>query len=268
MNVQRSKIFLSILFVVLCTICFHYLGFLRGIEDFFWNIVSPSSSYIYDIKLEIEKEKVTKQFRDLDSLKEGYISLYSEVEQVPILETKVTLLEEENIELKEQLAFQKKTKANFVNANVIGKTTEAIGNSLIINVGYLQNVQVGNPVLVGNGILIGKISRTEQDRSIVRIVNDSQSIIAATIMNSDKSLGVVEGGYGISINMNLIPQNEDVSIGDIIVTSGLENNIPRGLVIGKVVATKKEPYKPFQTAVLSPAVTLEKIYIVSVITDI
>jgi rod shape-determining protein MreC len=121
-------------------------------------------------------------------------------------------------------------------------------------------------VIVDNGLLVGKISHVELRSAIVQLLTDNKSKIAATVMNSQKSIGVVEGGYEISVQMNLIPQHELVSIGDMIITSGLETQIPRGLLIGRVEAIKKEIYQPFQQAVLTPLAPLESLTTVLVIT--
>ena len=85
-------------------------------------------------------------------------------------------------------------------------------------------------------------------------------------MSRDRSIGIVEGGYEISIQMNFIPQNEELNVGDAIVTSGLEETIPRGLLIGRVEAVKKEAYEPFQQAVITPAAPLHALTVVTVLT--
>ena len=136
---------------------------------------------------------------------------------------------------------------------------------LIIKKGTLDNISIGDPVVVANGILIGQISKVEKDISYIRLTNDNESRIATMILNESESAGVVEGGYGISLRMKYIPRNEVVMINDDVVTSGVEENVPRGLLVGQVVAIENEAYKPFQQAILSPATDLSKINIVTVL---
>jgi cell shape-determining protein MreC len=54
-------------------------------------------------------------------------------------------------------------------------------------------------------------------------------------------------------------------VGDQIVTSGQDLEIPKGLLIGKVVSVENEAYQPFQQAILEPAVNLEKLIDVTII---
>ena len=112
---------------------------------------------------------------------------------------------------------------------------------------------------------MGKITKVEKQLAVVRLISDNQIKVAATVLNNERSLGVVEGGYGLSVRMSFIPRNEVVQVGDQIITSGLELNIPRGLLIGSVAAVENEPYQPFQQAVLTPAADLAKLTLVSVL---
>ena len=59
--------------------------------------------------------------------------------------------------------------------------------------------------------------------------------------------------------------NKKNNICDQIITSGLEQSIPRGLLIGEVAVAENEAYQPFQQAVLTTATDLSKLTIVSVL---
>jgi rod shape-determining protein MreC len=204
-------------------------------------------------------------FGSWEEVRSRYESAQSALESCQVKTVTLDLLTLENETLREQLLFFKKRNFEHVGGEIVGKVAEPITNSLIINRGARDGVKVGDPVIVGDGILVGKISRAEYRSSHVRLLTDNQSKIAAAILNREKSVGIVEGGYDISIQMNFIPQNEIVAVGDMVVTSGLEPTIPRGLLIGRVEAVKKEAYQPFQQAVLTPATLLNRISLVSVL---
>lgn len=263
MNQSRLRTFLSIFFIIALFITLHYLGFLQSVERFFRRILSPISSTIYSSSVSL-KEK-TEDFRsdpqaELVQVKNTLLACQTDT-------ANIKLLQDENNELRSQLNFFSAHK-NLVHigAEVIGRNIEPLGSTLVVNRGAKDGVKTGNAVVISNGVLIGKVASVVEESSLVRLLNDNQSKIAATILNHDKSLGVVEGGYGISVRMNFIPQQEDVRVGDLIVTSGLEAGMPRGLFIGNVAAIEKEAYEPFQRATLSPAAPLTSIPHVSIIT--
>jgi rod shape-determining protein MreC len=178
---------------------------------------------------------------------------------------KINILIDENNSLKQLLKFQDSGKTKMAVARVIGKNTDSTDQTILIDRGSTEGIKIGQPVIVGDGILVGKVIKAEDGISTVRLMNDSQFKIAATVLNNSRSLGVVEGGYGLSIKMNFIPRNETVMNGDQIITSGLEPNMPRGLLIGTVTAIENETYQPFQAAVLAPVTDLSKLYLVSVL---
>ncbi len=206
------------------------------------------------------------QIKNIERLKGEYRELEEKYLTNLVQGTELEVLRQENSLLRDQLAFFNKNKYyHHVGAEVIGENIDPVGSTLIIDRGSDSGINPGNPVIVGDGIMIGKVLRVNEQTSLVRLLNDSQSRVAAMVMNGEKSIGLVEGGFGISIRMNFIPQNEKLNLGDLIVTSGLEQGILKGLLLGKVEVIEKEAYQPFQKAILSPLVDFSKIDLVSVI---
>jgi len=175
------------------------------------------------------------------------------------------LYKEENEELRKQLDFFSKNDYKHVGAEVIGRTVDPLSTVITINRGKRDGIMPSNPVIVGNGVLVGSVIETFDSVSYVRLLTDNQSKVGATLLNESRTIGLVEGGYDIGVQMDFIPQNEVVSPGDIVVTSGLTENMPRGLMIGKVEFVEKQPLEPFQQAVLNPIADLSYITTVSVL---
>lgn len=217
-------------------------NFSQGTGDFFKRWTSTRS--VFD-----ENNKLKSQIADL-------LLNQSELKQ----------LKDENDILRAQLNFFK-TKNKFVLANVIGKVNELSNNIIIIDKGTNDNLKIGKPVVANNGILIGKIIKIETNSALVRLLSDSQSKIGGTVLNSDKTIGVVSGEYNIGLKLTMVPLTETINPGDQLVTSGLETDIPRGLLIGQIENVQKELYQPFQYADVKPAIDFSKISIVSVIIE-
>ncbi|MBU2542913.1 rod shape-determining protein MreC [Patescibacteria group bacterium] len=260
---SKVKTFLSITTVIFIFICFHYIGWLLPFENFFYKFITPGSQIIHSLSIKINDQE--ENFESIDDLKTAYQKTKKEIIKMQVEQIQISLLEQENKELKKQLNFLKEKGYYYIGANVIGKNIDPLGNTIILNRGSSDGVKLNNAVIIDEGIIVGKIAKVEKNLSVVRLINDNQSKIIAAITNQDKSSGLVEGGYGISVYMNFIPQNETIVIGDMIITSGLEENIPKGLLIGRVEAVEKEAFQPFQKAIISPLVNLEKITIVSII---
>ncbi len=252
--------------VLLLIIGLHYTGLISSIENFLRSLLIAPFTAVHSFSVQTGTDY--QFFRDKESFMSAYNLCLVEAGESNVFEARLKILEKDNAELRQQLGFKQKQVVQTVAAEVVGNNLDGAEQTLVINQGTEAGIQVDQPVVVGNGILIGKVIKAETTIAMVRLINDSRSKIGATVLNEERSQGVVEGGYGISLRMQFIPRNETVHIGDQIVTSGLEDKIPRGLLIGTVSVIENEAYQPFQQAILTPVVNLTKLTLVSVLTDI
>lgn len=175
------------------------------------------------------------------------------------------LEEEENDFLRSQLKFLENKKLDSVIARVIGQEKDTAQNTLIIDKGEKNGLTSGLPVLAGNGIMIGKIVKVRHGSASVLLLNDDLSKVGVKILNKNKTIGLAEGKYGLSIMVKLVPRFEMIKEGDIVVTSGLEENVPAGLLIGEVKNVVSEPEELFQEAVIEPLIDYQRASLVNVI---
>ncbi|MEK7211547.1 MAG: rod shape-determining protein MreC, partial [Patescibacteria group bacterium] len=177
-----------------------------------------------------------------------------ELARITMDAAKLKALEQENIILKKELDFKEKSERQTVLAKVIGKNNLDDSEALILDKGKSDGILLGEAVVYADGVIVGKIAKVYDDYSLVLLMTDAKASLAATILNTGRTTGLVRGEHGLAIKMNLIPQEEKIARGDIIITSGLEPEIPRNLVIGVVESVTKEVREPFQTALIrSPA---------------
>jgi len=260
---NKNKKFLYFGLVIFLLIFFHYVGLIGWLERTVRFITLPLTSKIYEVS--VNSQDNIDLILNKEEFLNNYNNLKQENENLKLLKSKNENLKRDNDELKNQLDFKNAYDYKTLTTEILGKNLNGGEQMLIIKKGTLDNISIGDPVVVANGILIGQISKVEKDISYIRLTNDNESRIATMILNESESAGVVEGGYGISLRMKYIPRNEVVMINDDVVTSGVEENVPRGLLVGQVVAIENEAYKPFQQAILSPATDLSKINIVTVL---
>ncbi len=262
---ERSpkKIYLSILVTLLLLIFFHYVGWLSWLERPVRQMMASVLIRTHSLSVSVGKQADVPDDKKQCQNEYEQIVFWQKENEVSVARLKI--LEIENNELKKILNFSQESGYKILTATVIGKSAENAERVLAISSGLKGGIKVGQPVVVMDGVMIGKVVRVEQDISWIRLINDSNSKIAAVILNEEKSQGVVEGGYGLSVNMNFVPRNEKVTVGETVVTSGLDQSVPKGLLLGTVAAVVNEAYQPFQKAVLNPSVDLSKITTVGVL---
>jgi len=266
MDARRRTTLVAVGTICAALIGLHFLGITTSIEVFLRNIISPASKQLYTWSVTIRGEE--ESFDRVEDLERAYTTLKQDYVDGLVDSVAIELLEQENSELKDTLNFFSENAYAHVGAVVVGRDIDSVGSTVVIDVGSSARIAVGDPVIARDGILIGRVARIHEETAIVRLIDDHLSKFGATVMNSEKSLGVVEGGFGLSVRMGLIPQHESVEIGDIVITSGLEDQVPRGLIIGTIESIEREAHEPFQNAIIRPMQNLERIRTVAVIIEI
>lgn len=160
-------------------------------------------------------------------------------------------------------------------ANVVGRETNPLFRSILINQGTNDGVQVGMPVDSERG-LVGQVFRTTPDSAMVILVTDNASGIPGRLSTS-RATGLVHGtGSGNTMEMDWIPLEADVQIGDVVLTSGLlgqfdqgilVGRFPRGLALGRVTDVERSDADILQRAIVQSDVNFDDLELVFVITD-
>ncbi len=260
---KYSKAIIFSVVIIFLLFFLHYLGVLRPIENVTIFLTKPILRVFYGASNWVGGNYLN--YRSKQSLAEENNEL--KIQLVELLKEKslYQIEAEENDFLKSQINFTKASKNEFEVARVIGQNTELTQNSLIIDKGSSSGLSVGQPVLGEGGVLLGKIFKVNKASAIVLLINDDLSKVSVKILNGAKTIGLVEGEYGIGIKMKFIPQSETVKIGDIVVTSGLEKQIPKGLVVGQIKKINQEPELLFQEASIESLVDFNKVTLVNII---
>lgn len=241
----------------------HYLKIIKPVENLLVSLLQPVQKSIVGTADKINLFYNNK--KDNIQLQRENETLQEKIRLSMVDQSLVRILEEENQFLKEQLEFEAPVDYEKLPAYIISKNGEEFINTIVINKGRKHGVQVGCPVIISEGVVIGKITKANDYNSVVLLVNDHNFQIAGTVLNEEKTIGLVRGEYGLGVKMELIPQIENVNEGDLIITSGTEENIPRGLVIGTVGSLYGSPEDIFKEAVINLPYNYEKLIIVTVL---
>jgi rod shape-determining protein MreC len=128
---------------------------------------------------------------------------------------------------------------------------------VIINKGTRDNVGVGMPVVVPEGI-VGQVMDVSGSYAKVLLVVDQNSAVDALLQRT-RARGLLKGEYADQCRLEFVLRKEDVQIGDALVTSGLDNVFPKGLRIGEIKNISGETNEMFYTITVAPYVDFEKL---------
>ncbi|MDG1950890.1 MAG: rod shape-determining protein MreC [bacterium] len=196
-----------------------------------------------------------------------YNALQERIEDLSLSATDTQLLQDENDELRELLRFTERTQDSFLPASILSKSLNSTSGRLLLNIGSEDGVQVGSAVVAQSGMLLGKVIELSSDTATVLTISDEQSAVAVSLLNDRRTIGVATGTVGDLLKVEFIPVDEVVEENNLVVTSGLEEGVPSGLLVGIVNTIEEEAGVPFQTAILEPLVDVRRVSHVLVITD-
>ncbi|MCB0046700.1 MAG: rod shape-determining protein MreC [Caldilineaceae bacterium] len=179
-------------------------------------------------------------------------------------------VERENQDLRTLLAFAEtrpglELRGAQIVARVIGQESNNFLDFIMLDLGAEHGIEVGMPVLTDQG-LVGRISEVTNTTSKVLLITDSSSAVNA-ILQSSRVSGVVRGNPGGNLLMDYIPQGVLYSVGEIVLTSGLGGNFPKGIPIGQVIQINQRDIDVFQQAVVRPTVDFSSLELVMVVTN-
>ncbi len=170
----------------------------------------------------------------------------------------------ENERLRNLLAYTETTVEQDIVARVVGVNASSNFLSMRLDRGEDDGVRVGMPVVTADGV-VGQIVRSVGSSSDVMLLSDASSRIGVVVQRTGSRATVAGGGGRGSLSLENALRGDDLTDGDVIVTSGVDGIFPRGIVVGKVEQVQRQPSNLFLQAAVRPAVNLRSLQEVLVI---
>ncbi len=152
-----------------------------------------------------------------------------------------------------------------VSGRVIGRSYDAWNQTITIDVGSSSGVSSGMTVMGAAGV-IGQTVEVAPGSSTVRLLSDPRSG-AAAIIQSNRAEGIVRGSLDGLIYLENISADVAVSVGDVVLTSGLGGSYVRGLLIGEVVRVDGNPGDATRRIVVAQNTSAKSLEDVTVVFD-
>lgn len=204
--------------------------------------------------------------RDLTLLQEQNALLESQVTQ---LQTQLIVIEERLGEAQVCFALldfgRTNPQYNYIAATVIGREISPFLQYIIIDRGTNHGVRYGMPVVTQQG-LVGRVDAVIAGAARVKLITDSTSVVNIRLQSAEIEAQLV-GSLTGDVSLDMIPLDEIVESGDVVLTSGLGGNFPPNIFVGQVLSTQRRENALFQTATVQPIVDFESINAVLVVAD-
>jgi len=197
-------------------------------------------AYIDLVGVREEREWLRERVRDLERTIDANLQIRRENERLNAL-----------LDLREALGGMP------IAARVTGIGASPLFHTATLDRGTSQGILEGMAVLAEDGV-VGRVVATSPNASRVLLLEDPASGVEAIVQRS-RARGILEGGSDGRFHLKYIKPDEELRIGDSVVTSGFDQIFPRGIALGRIVALRAPPNGLFQTAEVLPAVDFGKL---------
>lgn len=141
----------------------------------------------------------------------------------------------ENERLRKLLDLHSRLKVNAFAAQVLYDAADPYTRKVVIDKGMLNNIKLGSPVLDEAGVL-GQVTRVYPLLSEVTLITDRDQSIP--VLNTRTGArGVAFGDMSVhadAMELRYMAANADVTVGDLLTTSGVDGIYPPGLPVARV----------------------------------
>jgi rod shape-determining protein MreC len=150
---------------------------------------------------------------------------------------------------------QKQARVAMVVARVIGSSADANSAVIYLDHGQREGIRKNMGVITPEGV-VGKVIESFRDTSQVLLLTDRDSGVGAMI--ADSRIQSPVGGTGEPLlNMKYVGNDDEVTIGSRVVTSGMDRIFPKDLPVG--IITQVKPGGQYKQIRVRPSANLEKL---------
>lgn len=198
----------------------------------------------------------------------GYIGLRKAQQENDAMRAELDRLKIRNAELESRALEADRLEAllNFRNAHqsaamiaasVIAASPDSGSQVIYINKGSRDGIRRDMGVITPDGV-VGKILAVYPDTSQVLRLDDKESGVGALLAGT-RTQGPVKGTGAPLLSLEYISNDESVTAGQAVLTSGQDRIFPKDLPVGTVVDFVADPKTPFMRIRVRPAAHLDRL---------
>jgi rod shape-determining protein MreC len=202
--------------------------------------------------------------------REDYQSRIDELERENFLMRsrvqRLTALEAENSRLRTLMQSSADVVQNVIIAEIISVNFDPYRHQITLNRGSKDGVYPGQSLLADDGI-VGQVEKTFRNYSIAVLITDPSHTVPVQVNRSGLRALLKGKGKFKTLDLDTVPNYEDIKVGDLLVTSGLGGRFPRGYPVATVLSVDFNPASPFARITAKPTTLLDRMREVLLVVD-
>jgi len=165
---------------------------------------------------------------------------------------------QENARLRELLGSPLRQDEHKMVTQVISTSTDPYSDQVVIDKGLDNGVYVGQPVISDKGV-VGQVVAASKMTSRVLLICDASHALPIQVLRNDIRVIVAGNGCTEDLQLEHLPGNTDIRVGDVLVTSGLGGRFPEGYPVAVVSMVKVDTQRAYTVIQARPTAQLQRL---------
>ena len=233
----------------------HHKSYLTNVRSALSALVFPLQ-YVVNLPFEaadwLSDSFVTRQslIAENGRLKQEHLLFNSKLQRYEILET-------ENQRLRELLESSFRLNDKVLIAELIEVQLQWFRRQIVINKGKREGAYDGQPIVDAAGIM-GQIIHVGPFSSTVLLITDPNHALPVQVNRNGLRAIAVGTGKDDRLILEHLPNNADIQLGDLIISSGLGGRFPSGYPVGQIEKIVLDPGESFAKVTIRPSAHLSQ----------
>lgn len=261
MRKRRNYIF-PILLIILFVLVM-YSPIKKNVRGVLFSLYNKPAEYLTN------QGRKTKGFfsfaSNISKLRQQNDELTQKIQSMEVDNSNIVELQYENSVLKKELGYSENNPGfKLLSTKIVGREPTTFLDYVIVDKGSNSDIKPGMAV-ISAGVLIGQVREVFPDQSKITLITSKDSIVMAMLQTS-RSKGILRGGISGLILEN-ITQDVAYTEGENVVTSGLDGELPPGILIGKTGSLESSSSDLYKNISIDPIADLSRLELVFIVIE-
>ena len=171
---------------------------------------------------------------------------------------RLAALEAENARLRAMLDARTRVRDEVRVAGIMAVDANPYEHNLVIDVGSRDGVYDGQALVAAEGV-VGQVIRTGLFTSQAILISDTDHALPVEVNRNGLRTIAVGTGEIDRLELPFLPNNADIRVGDLLVTSGLGGAFPSGYPVAVINSVTRIPQQQFADVTAVPSAALDQV---------
>jgi rod shape-determining protein MreC len=183
-------------------------------------------------------------------------NLHDQLREQQLITLRQAALQSENATLRNLNGVMPEVIEKRLVGEIISLEVSTLRQRMLVNRGGNSGVFKSQPVVTGEGV-IGQVFRLGPFSSEIILITDAEHALPVQVLRSGVRTIALGTGRATALELPYVPQNYDVRVGDVLVTSGLGQVFPYGIPVGRVTKVTRDQGEQLAQIQAAPLAKIE-----------